>query len=744
MSAPAVTDPRLADPSRSAAPSTSAVVALHRDGQTLAPSENDRVATDGDAASQPRTEPAAPDPSSGSANSSSTAPRTSTDSGMDAADVIVLDELLDVSIWSHLWTRRHQMAITGVFLSLLVHLWLLGGLSQVLTAVAGRWDPSEVHLRFENKTPLEEPLQTVISYELAEASDRELPQVVTTFAASLGLAQAEDPKREAPLVKLDIVDPVATRRPVFDIPEGRQVSQTLVVPGTTGEGVVQLDAALDRITVEIARHLQEQRVLVVWLLDASGSLTAQRKAVSQRLRKVYGELQALEQSDQFGGRDEPLLSGVVSFGAETQFLTKRPTPRFDDFAAAFDQVVTDPTGTERVFSAINLVLERWQHYRSDQNRRILLITITDEAGDDHGRPLDLAISRCRRIGAVGYVIGPAAPFGRRQGFVPYVAPEDGRTYSLPVDLGPESVVVETVDLPYWYDGPQYEHLSSGYGPYALSRFVHETGGVYFLTNMTTMAGLATVGRFDAQRMKQFEPDYSFGEPNEFLADVAKHPVRQAVFQAAQHSQTTSLRTAGTPQLEFALTPQNFRNVLTEAQRSAAVTHYAVEAILSKMPAEAAKRFDREPSARWRLMFLLNYGRLLAQKVRSVEYNSACAQLKTSYTEQDIATRVNRLSFRPDRELHYAMNLRRDAQTAQSALQRVIADAPGTPWSILAQRELKDGFGIRVVERYIPPPPPPKPEPMPPQNQPKRPKFAPEPPPPQAPQAPKPKPVLPRL
>ena len=36
---------------------------------------------------------------------------------------------------------------------------------------------------------------------------------------------------------------------------------------------------------------------------------------------------------------------------------------------------------------------------------------------------------------------------------------------------------------------------------------------------------------------------------------------------------------------------------------------------------------------------------------------------------------------------------------------------GTPWALLAQRELKDPFGFRVDEAYVaPPPPPPKPKP----------------------------------
>ena len=38
----------------------------------------------------------------------------------------------------------------------------------------------------------------------------------------------------------------------------------------------------------------------------------------------------------------------------------------------------------------------------------------------------------------------------------------------------------------------------------------------------------------------------------------------------------------------------------------------------------------------------------------------------------------------------------------SAVQ-IIDEAPGTPWAVLAQRELKDGMGLTVEHRFIPPP-----------------------------------------
>ena len=118
-----------------------------------------------------------------------------------------------------------------------------------------------------------------------------------------------------------------------------------------------------------------------------------------------------------------------------------------------------------------------------------------------------------------------------------------------------------------------------------------------------------------------------------------------------------------------------------------------------------KLYASEPSARWRLAFSLNYGRLLAQKIRAFEYNSALAQLKTGYAEADIQNKVNQFIFRPSRELTYAPSLKKQVGIAEAHLQRVLDEAPGTPWAVMASRELRDGFGIKLIERFIPPTPP---------------------------------------
>ena len=526
---------------------------------------------------------------------------------------------------------------------------------------------------------------------------------------------------------------------VYDIPEGQILDDTVVVHGLSNDGIVQIETALDRVTWEIAQTLQERKVLVVWLLDASGSLTKQRAAVAKRLNRIYGELDALDKEGQLPRREQPIISGVVSYGLKTNFITREPTDKFDVIQNAIANTKNDPSGRENIFTAVTHVVNRWKKYRTMDKRQIMIIAITDESGDDF--PVhEKAIKMCRKNGVRAYVLGPTAVFGRRKGFVPYRAPEDGKEYKLPVDLGPETAKFDLVDLQFWFDGSQHTYLSAGFGPYALARLVRETGGIYFTTNMTTMAGFGPTGIFDADAMRPFSPNYEFGTPNDYLQHLKNHPLRYAVVAAAELSRANP--SEGTPDLDIRVTARNFRNSATTAQQTVARSQLMIQSILQAFPNGIEKHLDKEQSPRWRMAFCLSYGRLLAQQVRCLEYNYACAWLKGNLTEQDINTKSNRWIFKPSEKINYATSMKKNAKLASKLLTQVIEEAPGTPWAVLAARELKHPFGMMVEHRFIPPPPPPKPRPATPQKP--RLLLAPNPkvnkPPPKKP----PKPVLPRL
>jgi hypothetical protein len=64
--------------------------------------------------------------------------------------------------------------------------------------------------------------------------------------------------------------------------------------------------------------------------------------------------------------------------------------------------------------------------------------------------------------------------------------------------------------------------------------------------------------------------------------------------------------------------------------------------------------------------------------------------------------VNEWRLHPDETVNYVTGLNRAIEAAQKHLQAIIVEAPGTPWAVLASRELQDPFGIRIEERFNPP------------------------------------------
>lgn len=586
----------------------------------------------------------------------------------------------------------------AVVAAAVLHIWLITTLAGMTNEKPDWVDERYIDSRMD-LAEIPKPEQ-IVEYDLSLPQENDVPVQEALDAASVGQSLTQNPTVESEPQPLTEITINKSRERMYDIPEGMEIDERMVVKGTLGDSLLQMETALDRVTWEIARNMQESKVLVVWMLDASGSLKTQREVIAGRLDRIYGELGALQDVGQIPRKRKPLLTGVVTYGERTNFITREPTDKYDVVRDAIAEVQPDVSGKENVFTAVTQTMQMWKGYRATNGRRIMLIVVTDESGDDFDRHVG-AIKLMRRYGAQAYVIGPTAVQGRKKGYVPYVAPEDGRTYQLEVDLGPETAMFDMVDLPYWYSGPQYKYLSSGFGPYALSRLVSETGGVYFTTSMTTMEGLSPSGFFSAETMKPFQPDYSFGTIDDYAADLARHPLRYAVVQAARISRENQAE--GTPRLSMRVTPANYRQAATTAQQTVARSQLMIDNILEAFPPDVDKLYDQEPSLRWRVAFNLAYGRLLTNRVRCYEYNAALAEMKGGLTPGDIGSKSNEWTFRPSDKVNYATSLRGQAKKAEEYLKRVIAEAPGTPWAVLAGRELQNPPGIRVVQRFIPPP-----------------------------------------
>jgi hypothetical protein len=519
-----------------------------------------------------------------------------------------------------------------------------------------------------------------------------LAPVITTAPSSAGAVPVSSVTPDsthgvAPeLVKLDV-----QRATEVVIPTATMLGQTVSIRGNGAELVGGVEGAVDRIAIEIVRHLERQRTLVVWAFDASGSLQVERQRLGKHIESVYTHINQLDENQL--SANSGLLTMVVAFGHDRRALLSKPTADGSEIQAAIGQVPLDDTGIETTFTTVAEIINRWGRFKDPESHvySTMVIVVTDEVGDDEDR-LEDAVTLAQRAKVPVYVLGSQAVFGHALGYMDYVDPKTKYVFRhVPVRQGPESVLIEQIRLPFWYGGPQYEILEAGFGPYALSRLSSASGGIYFVTRFDTHR----MG-FDLARMREYKPDWV--RRDQYEAQIARSPLRRAILNAAQ---ITQQNLPGMPTLLFpAADSPAFKETMAVNQGIAERTAYTVDEALSPINSVAKLR-DHETSRRWQAHYDLIRGRLLAMKVRCYEYNWACARMKKDPLKFS-NTRFNAWRLVPDQEIRYSDKAVAAGKEAQILLRRVTEEHPATPWAVLAQRELKDPLGFKWVETYMRP------------------------------------------
>ncbi len=316
----------------------------------------------------------------------------------------------------------------------------------------------------------------------------------------------------------------------ISVATGLNFSKNLTVRGATGEGVTGATGAIDRLTEEILRSLEERKTLVVWLFDQSPSLSRERAAINERFDRIYEELGVIEAAGNPAfskHEDKPLLTSVMAFGQEVKLLTKQPTDDLQEIKAAVAAIPQDSSGIEKIFSSVYLAAERFKSFRirdpakNEPERNVMLIAFTDERGDDLDG-MDTTISMCRRYAIPVYVVGVPAPFGQEETFVKWIDPDpkfDQTAQWGRVNQGPETLFPERIKFGFGGEGEGPDPMDSGFGPFALTRMCYETGGIYFSVHPSRNVH-REVSRdetpeltahlkyfFDPQIMRRYRPDY---------------------------------------------------------------------------------------------------------------------------------------------------------------------------------------------------------------------------------------------
>jgi hypothetical protein len=91
------------------------------------------------------------------------------------------------------------------------------------------------------------------------------------------------------------------------------------------------------------------------------------------------------------------------------------------------------------------------------------------------------------------------------------------------------------------------------------------------------------------------------------------------------------------------------------------------------------------------------GRVLAVKVRTEAYNAMLAQAKTGLKFKN--EKNNTWILEPADSITVGSQLEKMAQKSKMYLERVVNDHPGTPWALLAKKELANPVGWQWKEEY---------------------------------------------
>jgi hypothetical protein len=556
----------------------------------------------------------------------------------------------------------------------------------------------------------EEPEPIIENFAFSKETQEEIgANSIDGVAEALAVAPTIDEVSDVP-TKIEQSDVSTVEVAVnLDIATGPNFAENMAVKGAAGVGTTGAAGAIDRLTQEILDSLAERKTLVVWLFDQSGSLQQQRGDIHARFDRIYQELGVIEASGNEAFKkhdDKPLLSAVMAFGDKVSFRAE-PTDRVEQLKEAIAGIENDPSGVERVFTAVGTAAQKYAKYRHEAPRRnVMLVIVSDEVGDDENR-MEEALALCRRHEMPVYCIGIPAPFGREIAVVKYVDPDpqyDQSVQWIPVRQGPESVRPERLKLAFSGEAnfDDSDRLDSGFGPFALTRLCFETGGIYFAVhpNRNSSTRFVSAGDtavmsariqhfFDPGIMRRYRPDYlSLQEYDQLLQ---QNKARAALVQAS----TMSVGAMENPQLTFPKRDEgDLKRLLDEAQKVAASLEPKIEALYQTLKAGEKDR-PKLTQPRWQAGYDLAMGRVLATKVRTESYNAMLASLKggKKFENESSDTWV----LKPADTITVGSALEKLGKQSRELLEKVVKEHTGTPWALLAERELKVPLGWQWTE-----------------------------------------------
>lgn len=505
---------------------------------------------------------------------------------------------------------------------------------------------------------------------------------LTGASLSSALMQGENPQTEVEEKVEEQLSPVEVAHvDSVELPPTKDLVGTVNKVGSAAtENTGGTEGAIDRLTFELLQAVKERKTLVVWMFDASLSLEARRGLIADRFENVYRQLDALDNT-----ANKHLKTAVATFGEKTNILTPEPVDGIESVVPMIRKIKNDTSGLENTFASVVNVYKKFQSYAKNARRKTLMIIVTDEKGDDGPQYLEQAIHLLSHDGARCFVVGTSAPFGKEKGTHLWTYP-DGGSEEIEVDQGPETWFPDSLRLPFVGSNSYgVDKLTSGYGPYALTRLCAETGGVYLIAEETTGK------RYDPFVMRNYQPDYRPIPVQE--KELTRNKAKYALVDTAKR-----LLVGGIPQPQLTFPANNdneLREAITEAQKPLAISDQAVNALLANLEIGEKDR-EKITEPRWQAAFDLAMGRANAVRARTYGYNTILAEMKLNpkpFTKKG----NNQWILKPGSAANAVPEIKKKAAKAAMYLKRVIDQHPGTPWADLAERELSQPMGWEWTE-----------------------------------------------
>lgn len=482
------------------------------------------------------------------------------------------------------------------------------------------------------------------------------------------------------------------------------------VSGEIGARVDGYGAAMHRLTHELRRLIRQEQVLVVWLFDETKSLEDDRKEISENFQKIYEELDiAREQAKNKKERFEALETLVCAFGKGLRKVTPKPTSDLKEIKQAIlsIQQSLDATGEEATFASMRAVLEEFGKQARATDRKLVIITLTDEIGDDAAL-LEEVVDRAKLYKAPIYFLGREATFGYPYAILKWQHPEIKEWYDIPVLRGPETAMPEA--LQYTGFGGRWDSASSGFAPYPHARLVKESGGIFFMlqTKEEALQGYAREldRKFDDIRMKQYEPNLT--PAREYVAERDKSDFRRTVWQVILRLNPhldNELNLAWNFPIDLAGFKKEGQDDFGRGVRALQLMNVAIKELEDKR-----RDRDVEPDARWRAAYDLVYGQLLAFRVRVFQYLLAMdnhlktdpkpGNPKSNHWHRDYNGKM--VEPTPEQIKAAGIDTKELEEQRKKALDQyafILSEHPGTPWAQRAEQEKTWGFGISFSDHF---------------------------------------------